>query len=191
MQSPPCRSIVMWPKCPAIPAVPCKITPSTMAAPPTPVPKVSKTTLRRPRVVVGADGQIVTHQLAQKFSFQKVQIARQAIYPRGLGVNNSFAAYPDSPQRCLRLLQRGMNEAVQGFSGPRRWCLKAFEQVSARTYNCSFDRRGADVNAQRQRSFISTRTSLAHSDCALYATCAILLSAMQLDQSAATAPHLE
>ena len=103
-------------------------------------------------VIVGTDRQaIYTDQVPQRTSFQKIQVAGQAVHARGGRIDHALAANPDSQHRNRGLLAHGVDKIPEGRSCARRVLVKARQQVSAQSHQGSLDRGGADVDADCDR----------------------------------------
>jgi len=68
----------------------------------------------RTRVVVGAEWQAIhADKFAQQTSFQKIQIAGQAVHARGDGIDDPLAADPDSQQWTCGALADGEDKIME------------------------------------------------------------------------------
>jgi hypothetical protein len=103
-------------------------------------------------VIVSTDPQAIhSGQLAQRASFQKIQVAGQAINARGGRIDHSFTANPDTLHSCRRVLSHGVDKIPERRSCARRVRMKALEQVSAQSHQGSLDRGSPDVDADCDR----------------------------------------
>ena len=182
----------MCPRWPAAPEAPRRIAPFTKAAPPTPVPKVSRTALLLPTggtpenfcnqsrtgIVVGVERQVTSvDHVCQKAPFEKVQISGQAVYARSRSVDNALTTNANSANLRRSLLQDKVYKIMQGCGRSWRWLLKARDQIPAEVHDRSFDSSGTDVYANHEDLVRrSVCRAWAHNRCALYALYAILVS---------------
>jgi hypothetical protein len=123
----------------------------------------------RARVVVGAEWQTIhADKFAQQTSFQKIQIAGQAVHTSGGGIDDPLAADPDSEYWTRGALADGEDKIMERRSGARRILFESRQQIAVPSDQSGLHHGRADVNADRDCVRMSCCSSFAHNDSELY-----------------------